>query len=98
MELQKWLIPTTAELSGSAQTQLDALVEKYLQGFSQATDAKVVVGRPADEILAYASEVDAEMIVMATQGHSSVKHLALGSTIEAVVRQAECPVLSIRER
>jgi nucleotide-binding universal stress UspA family protein len=37
------------------------------------------------------------MIVMATHGYSGVKHLALGSTTEAVVRQAECPVLSIRE-
>ena len=56
-----------------------------------------MVGRPADEILAYASEVDAEMIVMATHGYSGVKHLALGRTTEAVVRQATCPVLSIRE-
>ena len=90
-------IPTTDELSGSAQTQLNALVDEFLQGFSQSTEAKVVVGRPADEILAYADEVGAEMIVMSTHGYSGVKHLALGSTTEAVVRQAECPVLSIRE-
>lgn len=90
-------IPTTDELSGSAQTQLDALVDEHLQGFSQKTVAKVVVGRPADEILAYANAVNAEMIVMATHGYSGVKHLALGSTTEAVVRQAECPVMSIRE-
>ena len=90
-------IPTTDELSGSAQTQLNALVDEHLQGFSQSTEAKVVVGRPADEILAYADEVGAEMIVMSTHGYSGVKHLALGSTTEAVVRQAECPVLSIRE-
>jgi universal stress protein A len=90
-------IPTTDELSGSAQSQLDALVNEHLQDFSQSTKAKVVVGRPADEIIAYASALNAEMIVMATHGYSGVKHLALGSTTEAVVRQAECPVLSIRE-
>lgn len=90
-------IPTTDELSGSAQLQLNALVDEHLQGFSQSTKAIVVVGRPADEIIAYADAVDAEMIVMATHGYSGVKHLALGSTTEAVVRQAECPVLSIRE-
>jgi nucleotide-binding universal stress UspA family protein len=90
-------IPTTDELSGSAQAQMNALIDEHLQGFSQTTKAKVVVGRPADEILEYANSVDAEMIVMATHGYSGVKHLALGSTTEAVVRQAKCPVLSIRE-
>jgi len=90
-------IPTTDELSGSAQAQLNALVDEHLQGYSQTTNAKVVVGRPADEIIAYANDVGAEMIVMATHGYSGVKHLALGSTTEAVVRQSECPVMSIRE-
>jgi nucleotide-binding universal stress UspA family protein len=90
-------IPTTDELSGSAQAQMNALIDEHLQGFGQTTKAKVVVGRPADEILEYANSVDAEMIVMATHGYSGVKHLALGSTTEAVVRQAKCPVLSIRE-
>ena len=88
-------IPTTQELSSSAQTQLDSFGKEHLQGFSQSTAAVVVVGRPADEILNYAQEQNAVMIVMATHGYSGVRHLALGSTTEAVVRQAECPVFSV---
>jgi nucleotide-binding universal stress UspA family protein len=89
-------IPSIAELSGSAETRLDAFVKDNLKGFSQSSMAKVVVGRPADEILDYAKETDAVMIVMSTHGYSGVKHLALGSTTEAVVRQAKCPVFSVR--
>ncbi len=88
-------IPTTEELSVSAQTQLDAFLKEHLQGFSQSSVAAVVIGRPADEVLNYATEQNAIMIVMATHGYSGVKHLALGSTTEAVVRQAECPVFSV---
>jgi nucleotide-binding universal stress UspA family protein len=89
-------IPSTEELSGGAETRLDAFVKDNLKGFSQSSLGRVVVGRPADEILSYAKETDAVMIVMATHGHSGVKHLALGSTTEAVVRQADCPVFSVR--
>jgi nucleotide-binding universal stress UspA family protein len=96
LELGPLPIPTADELSGSAESQLNTFVAEHLQGFSQSSLAAVAIGRPADEILNYANEVDAVMIVMATHGYSGVKHLALGSTTEAVVRQAECPVFSVR--
>jgi nucleotide-binding universal stress UspA family protein len=56
----------------------------------------VLVGRPAEEIVAYATDNKAALIVMATHGYSGVKHLLLGSTTEGVLRHAACPVLSIR--
>jgi nucleotide-binding universal stress UspA family protein len=89
-------VPTTDELSGSAQVQLNAFVEEHLHGLDQSVSVHVAVGRPADEIMEYAKLKNATMIVMATNGYSGVKHLALGSTTEAVVRQAECPVFSVR--
>jgi len=36
--------------------------------------------------------------VIATHGHTGLKHLVLGSTAERVVRHAPCPVLTVRER
>jgi len=96
LELGPLPIPSAEELSGSAESQLNAFVAEHLRGFSQSAVAAVVIGRPADQILNYANEVDAVMIVMATHGYSGVKHLALGSTTEAVVRQAKCPVFSVR--
>jgi nucleotide-binding universal stress UspA family protein len=56
----------------------------------------VLVGRPSTEIVDYASEVHAEMIVMTTHGYRGVKHVLLGSTAEDVLRRATCPVLTVR--
>jgi nucleotide-binding universal stress UspA family protein len=60
--------------------------------------SKVLVGRPAEEITNYAKEIDAQMIIIATHGHSGITHMMLGSTAEGVVRQAICPVLTIRSQ
>ena len=46
-------------------------------------------------ILAYADEVEADVVVMGTHGRSGWNRLSLGSTAEAVLRQAPCPVLTV---
>jgi nucleotide-binding universal stress UspA family protein len=55
-------------------------------------------GRPYQEIVRLAREIDADVIALATRGHSGLKHLLLGSTAERVVRSAPCPVLVVRKR
>ena len=87
-------IPTAEELAGSAQGRLENFVREQ-SGYERVV-AKVLVGRPAEEIVQYAGDVGAEMIVMTTHGYSGVKHVILGSTTEAVLRHAGCPVLSVR--
>jgi hypothetical protein len=47
-------------------------------------------------ILAFARDLNADLIVMATHGRTGVKHLFFGSVTEAVVRNAVCPVLTLR--
>jgi nucleotide-binding universal stress UspA family protein len=89
-------IPTAEELSSSAATRLNQFAADHLHGMSKTAVTKVLTGRPAEEIVRYASDVDAEMIVMTTHGYSGVKHVVLGSTTEAVLRHASCPVLSVR--
>jgi len=55
-------------------------------------------GRPYQEIIGLARQIDADLIVLSTRGHSGLKHLLLGSTAERVVRFAPCPVLVARTR
>ena len=54
--------------------------------------------RPYQEIIGLAREMDVDLIVLSTRGHSGLKHLLLGSTAERVVRNAPCPVLIARKR
>jgi nucleotide-binding universal stress UspA family protein len=89
-------MPTAEELAEKAQLQLDAFVTEHLQGLEPAPVKKVLIGKPAETIVAYADSVSAEVIVMSTHGYSGVKHALLGSTTEGVLRHANCPVLSIR--
>jgi nucleotide-binding universal stress UspA family protein len=59
-------------------------------------EALVRMGNPCEEILRYARDKDAGLIVMGTHGRSGVAHLLLGSVAEKVVRSAPCPVLTVR--
>jgi nucleotide-binding universal stress UspA family protein len=50
---------------------------------------------PADDIIALASELDAEVVVVGSHGHGAFQGL-LGSTGSKLVRRSPCPVLVVR--
>ena len=52
-------------------------------------------GRPFEEICRLARDRGIDLIVTSTRGNTGLKHLALGSTAERVVRYAPCPVLVV---
>ncbi len=58
-------------------------------------DERLEDGEVVDTILAVAADRDADLIVMATQGHDGFLDALRGSTTERVLRQARCPVLSV---
>ena len=89
-------IPTTGELVDSAELRIRDFVAKHLSNAPHGHESKVVIGHAASEIVNYANEIKADMIVMTTHGYSGMKHVLLGSTTEDVLRHATCPVLSIR--
>jgi len=60
------------------------------------TEKHVVLGRPASEIAQFAKEQGSDMIVIATHGLTGLERLLVGSTAEQVVRQAHCPVFSVK--
>jgi nucleotide-binding universal stress UspA family protein len=53
-------------------------------------------GEPVSEIVAAARETRADIIAMTTHGRSGFSRLLFGSVAEAVLRQAEVPVLMMR--
>jgi nucleotide-binding universal stress UspA family protein len=60
-----------------------------------AADVRIDEGRVAERILHAAADSAADLIVMGTHGRSGVQRLVLGSVAEKVVRQADCPVLTV---
>jgi universal stress protein A len=56
----------------------------------------VLEGKPADVIVDHAQAVNADLIVMGSQGRTGVQRLMVGSVAERVVRHAPCPVLVVR--
>ena len=55
----------------------------------------VAKGDPVEWILAAGADFDVDLIVMTTEGHTSLFDLLRGSTTERVVRGARCPLLAI---
>lgn len=52
-------------------------------------------GEPADEVVEAARECAADLVVVGTRGRGRVAQFLLGSTAEAVIRRAPCPVLTV---
>ncbi len=78
---------------------LEALVpEEVRADGSITTEVRVVEAmRPVHEAICHeATASDVDLIVMASHGHSGVKHLILGSTAESVLRSADRPILVVR--
>lgn len=76
------------------QTMLDKVIP---------TDATVqyehhlLEGEPADAITTFAKERGADLIVLSTHGRTGVMRLLMGSVAEQIIREATCPVMTLRE-
>jgi nucleotide-binding universal stress UspA family protein len=57
----------------------------------------LAVGRPAAVLCGAAGELGAALIVVGSHGRRGFERFLLGSVAEAVVRQAPCPVLVVKE-
>ena len=53
-------------------------------------------GNQSDEIILFAKARDADLIVLGTHGRTGLARLLMGSVAESVIRNAHCPVLSVR--
>lgn len=61
-----------------------------------AASKSVITGRAAPAIVDYAANGRFNLIVMGTHGRTGLSHAIMGSVAERVVRQAHCPVLTVR--
>ncbi|MGE5346595.1 MAG: universal stress protein [Acidithiobacillales bacterium] len=74
--------------------QLKAFVEK--NGRGRPVEIRLLAGKPWRRIVHLAHEMEADLVVLGVQGRSAADLLLFGSTAHHVVREAPCPVLTVR--
>lgn len=81
--------------AGPVEGKLEALKEEAERlGAARATVARTG-GPPEVAIVQFASARDVDLIVMGTHGRVDREHMLSGSVAEGVVRNAQCPVLTV---
>lgn len=73
-----------------------AKVSRVAEKDGIAYETRQVYGKPAACVVTVAKEMMPALIVLGTHGRTGWDRLLLGSTAEAVVREAPCPVLTVR--
>jgi nucleotide-binding universal stress UspA family protein len=69
---------------------------KKLEPVSADVQTSVRFGRPADEILAFASDISADLIATSAHGRSGISRWVFGSVADRLLRGATCPMLLVR--
>lgn len=85
----------TAESTACAQQSLEDLRSSLDPGISAKTVVRT--GSAHLEILDAAKELDIDLAILSTHGHTGLGHFLMGNTVEKVVRRIGCPVLVVRE-
>ncbi|MCS7021107.1 MAG: universal stress protein [Gemmataceae bacterium] len=87
--------PDLAEMIESAKQGLVNLIRtEQLEHLQPQTEIRV--GSPVAEIVAAAKDLQADLLCIGTHGRTGLAHLLLGSQAERILREAPCPVLTVK--
>jgi nucleotide-binding universal stress UspA family protein len=86
--------PTLAEMKQAG----EALLQKAVRCLPAHLNVETMVleGEPAETIVAVAAELQANLVILGSDSRGRLAHFLLGSTADAVIRRAGCPVLTVR--
>jgi nucleotide-binding universal stress UspA family protein len=79
-----------------ARRWLRDLAQESEHSYRPPTIVAVRDGSPAEEILTYADEIEADLICMTTHGRAGLERMIVGSVAEQVLHRARLPLLLIR--
>lgn len=92
-------LPETAALlrqvEATAREQLHQAIPQDARAWCDVEE-RVELGRAHRELLRLAAETSADLIVMGARRHGLLAWTSFGSTLHHVVREASCPVLSVK--
>jgi len=82
-------------LKTAALLELGRLV-RLAQEAGVRAEPRLQVGHPTTCVMDALAELQAQLMVMGTHGRTGWDRLQLGSTAESVIREASCPVVTVR--
>ena len=88
-------VDAMTDIQNHAQRALEEVLPPEVRD-TISTEYAIRGGAPFVEIIRYAKEIEADMIVCGSHGRTGLKHMIFGSVAENVVRHSPCPVLSVR--
>jgi hypothetical protein len=77
--------------------QWDALTEPRPEYRGLSLEYRLAEGKPIPAILRVAADVSCDLIVMGRRGRSGLVRRLRGGTADQIVRNAPCPVLTVRD-
>ena len=87
--------PDLGQLIDAGKVGLANLIEReILSRLSPRTEVRV--GSPVPEIVSAATDLKADLLCVGTHGRTGLAHLLLGSQAERIIREAPCPVLTVK--
>lgn len=90
-------IDNIEKASDVVQTKLDELAADIKKEYGVNVTTVVNSGNPTSEIVKFAKEIKAGLIVMGTHGYSSWEDLTIGSNALKVLTKSPCPVLTMSQ-
>jgi|WetSurMetagenome_2_1015567.scaffolds.fasta_scaffold382779_1 nucleotide-binding universal stress UspA family protein len=91
--------PTWQREAGKLYNQADKYLDKIQRSLIKkglSVETSVLLGNPAEAIVAFAAKNSIDLIIMASHGRSGVSRWASGSVTDKVFRSSCVPVLMVR--
>lgn len=82
-------------LQAPLKEKLSGMIPQDAQNWCKPVTA-LLAGQPYDELTKYAVVNEVDLVVLGLRGHGIMETPLMGSTTARVIRQAPCPVLSVR--
>jgi nucleotide-binding universal stress UspA family protein len=70
--------------------------QSALEHGAPEVESRAVSGNPAEEVVAFARDREADLIICGSRGFGRVKSLLLGSTSHKITQLAECSCLTVK--
>lgn len=96
-----WYVPHVAigeiydEIEKSAKAEIEKIDTAGMRDLKEVEQV-VLKGTPYEEIIRFAEENEVDLVVLGTHGRKGIDRVLFGSTAEQILRNAPCPVLSVR--